>query len=296
MKKIINSISIIVFSKDRPLQLDGYLRSLLYFSDLDEKQITVLYKDSNEILYENLFGDYQFVNWIKEDKFMNNLTTVINNSSEYIMFGCDDVIFKDFIDINYALNTMFDRKDLFGFSLRLGRNIKPSPKNIVVEPSHITWNWKANNLSSWNYPWELDSTIYRKEDVLDILSQLDEKKIKNPNFFESEIAGNLSNYIKLYKMAAFHKSKSIVVTVNRVQETFKNEFDDSLATDVHSLYRIYLTGAKMDYLKISEKSNKHIHVGAEYFKLTGTTNYQLNLIMRFQFYCKKLRNFLKRSI
>jgi hypothetical protein len=287
-------LSIIVFSKDRPLQMQGYLESLLYFSEIDPQNITVLYKDCEEINYTKLINDFEKVNWIKESSFFQNLTTTINLSSKYIMFGCDDVIFKGVIDFDYALNVLNSNENVFGFSLRLGKNIKPFPKQVIYKDLHIEWGWKHSNLNSWNYPWELDSTIYRKDDVENIISKLNAQKISNPNFFEGEIASNPHHYIKKDCLASFNLSKSIVITVNRVQETFKNEFDNTLATDVISLNNVYMNGGKIDFLKISEMQNKHIHVGADFFKISGSKGYNVPLISRLKLFLIKVYNLLKR--
>ncbi len=55
--------SIIVFSKDRPMQLHGYLESLLYFSDAQESDITVLYFEVNGIDYSRVIKAFPSVNW-----------------------------------------------------------------------------------------------------------------------------------------------------------------------------------------------------------------------------------------
>lgn len=288
-----NNLSIIVFSKDRSLQLQGYIESLIYFSKINSNCITVLYKDSEKVSYTKLFKDFPNINWVKENLFFEDLFSNIKKSKEYIMFGCDDVIFKDHIDFNYALNVLLNNNDIFGFSLRLGKNIIPLPKQLTTNDKHIEWNWKNTDLDSWNYPWELDSTIYRKNDVLDILTNLNKLEIKNPNFLESEVAFNKIFYVQKEYLSSFNISKSIVITINRVQDNFQNRYDDSFKTDIETLHGIYNKGAKIDFLKISKLKNKKIHVGARFFKIIGSNEYNYSLVQQIKTILNKFKNLLK---
>jgi len=290
----IKDLSIVVFSKDRPLQLQGYIASLLFFGKIKQNNITIIYKIDEEFSYVKLTKDYPEIKWIGEGDFYEDLVNCLAQASDYIMFGCDDVVFKDHIDFAYALNILSNNDMVFGFSLRLGDNIKPAPNYVENDDLHNVWNWNLSTLSSWNYPWELDSTIYRKADVIKILKQLTSKKIKNPNFFESEVANAPTLYIDRNCLASFKSSKSIVLTVNRVQDNFNNEFDDSLATDVRSLNAVYKNGGKLDYLAIAKMPNKRIHVGAEYFKITGSEGYDFTIYVLLKKTVKKIQTALKR--
>lgn len=61
---------------------------------------------------------------------------------------------------------------------------------------------------------------------------------------------------------------AIVITVNRVQETHQNGFDDSMLTDIYSLDKLYNDEDNtLDIDKIAAMDNHMIHVGAEYFVL-----------------------------
>jgi hypothetical protein len=290
----INNLSIVVFSKDRPLQLQGYIESLLFFGKVKQNNITVIYKIDEEFSYVKLTKNYPEIKWIGEVNFYEDLLDCLEQTSEYIMFGCDDVIFKGNIDFAYALNVLSNNDKVFGFSLRLGNNIKPLPNYVETGSIHNVWNWKLSNLSSWNYPWELDSTIYRKTDVIKISKQLKSKQIKNPNYFESEVANATNLYIDRDCLASFKSSKSIVLTVNRVQDNFSNEFDDSLATDIKSLNMVYKNGGKLDFLAISNLPNKRIHVGAEYFKISGSEGYDITFFFYLKKVVRKMQGVLKR--
>ena len=291
-------VSVIVFTKDRPMQLHAYLESLFYFSDLKESQVFIIYKQNEKISYKNVKKEYPKCSWILESNFYDDLLTVINKSSEYILFGCDDVVYKNKILINYAENLLLKNEGIFGYSFRLGTNIKPVPKTIMVVDEHIEWNWNDVSEGYYNYPWELVGTLYRKVDVLSLLNNADEK-ITNPNYLEGAFAVNPRNYINRAKLACFNgTNQALIITVNRVQDTHPmNSVDSSGDTDIYYLNSLYNEkNKKLDIKKISQLKNNDIHVGSEYFILEGDSFIKWNpvihsikmLYKRILFHAKKL--------
>lgn len=259
-------LSIIVFSKDRALQLHGYLESLLRFSEVKCNDITVLYKDNKKISYKKIIDTFPDVNWVCENNFLDDLKNIILKSNDYIMFGCDDVIFKSDFDVSKAIQIMSKNADIFGFSLRLGKNIEPRPSNFIIDSHYLEWNWKESTEAHWNYPWELDSTIYRKIDIKELICD-SSIHFKNPNYLEGDIAENAKKLIKRNRLASFSDSKSIVITVNRVQDTHPNYYDSSSNTAIGILYKRYLKGDRLDIESISKIENTIIHVDSQYFIL-----------------------------
>ncbi len=77
------NVNVIVFSKDRALQLEATLRSLLkYTSDLDPSSITVLYKTSHPryaAQYGTLSESYPQVNFVRENHFRKDLLNILFN-------------------------------------------------------------------------------------------------------------------------------------------------------------------------------------------------------------------------
>lgn len=263
------NISIIVFSKGRPMQMHAYLESLLKFSDAGQEWISVLYCETKNIRYEKLMKSFPGVNWIKERKFEEDLKETIKKAGDYIMFGCDDVVFTGKFSIKKAADYLEQNPQVFGFSMRLGENIRPCPQNLSKDETVLEWKWDDCKEQHYNYPWELDCTLYRKEDVLRMTME-EETPIKNPNYYEAMInPDNRGGRIPRKHMASNKKSgKAVVITVNRVQDTHQNGFDDSMLTDIYSLDRLYNDEDNtLDIEKISGMDNDKIHVGAEYFIL-----------------------------
>lgn len=260
--------TVIVFSKDRPMQIHGYLESLFKFSGCREEKVYVLYKEVLPIRYDKVKSYFPYVKWIAENRFERQLREIVAKADDYIMFGCDDVIFKDAFDFRQMENYLEENEDVFGFSLRLGRNIRPVPKKIKKKVGICSWNWRKNT-GHYGYPWELDCTLYRKEDILDIFQKVG--VINSPNYLESIPEEAPGDYIKRNKMASYDsESKAVVITINRVQDTHLNEVDNSHVTDVLSLYIKYQYENRfLDLNKIQMKKNRQVHVGSDFFVLTS---------------------------
>lgn len=287
-------ISIIVFSKGRPMQLHAYLESLLQFSDAKQEQITILYCETEGIRYEKVMRAFPKVNWIIEKKFETNLKEAINDAGEYIMFGCDDVVFTHPFSLQRAQEYLHTHDQVFGFSMRLGANILPQPQNLSEEKDVFEWIWKDCKEQHYNYPWELDCTLYRKADIVRMIEE-EENPVKNPNFFEAMVTPEQreKRIPRTHMACNRERGCAIVITVNRVQDTHQNGFDDSMLTDIFSLDKQYNEEDNtLDIDKIAQMDNSVIHVGAEYFILRKSAKgYSQKRI-----YKRKLKEFLQKAM
>lgn len=260
--------SILVFSKDRPMQLHAYLESLFLFSDVHARDVIILLRETPDIDYSRVVSAFPSVRWIKEQNFHSDLVGAINASEDYIMFGCDDVVFTGAFNLDFAKNILSENNDIFGFSFRLGNNIQPQPKNLSDSHEYRKWCWFEAKELHYNYPWELDCTLYRKLDIQQMLN-IYGASVKSPNYFESDFAIDIKKYIFRPNLACHNeRSKALVITVNAVQDTHQNGFDDIKPTDIHRLNNLYnKKNNKLDIKAISEMENPTIHVGSEYFLL-----------------------------
>jgi hypothetical protein len=260
--------TIIVFSKDRPMQLHAYLESLLLFSDVEEGDLAILFNRTPQIDYEKVVSTFPNVKWVEEKSFHVDLTNMINASNDCIMFGCDDVVFTAPFSLNVAKDVLKKSDDIFGFSLRLGVNIQPAPKDLLVSTQYLKWNWQTTTVLHYNYPWELDCTLYRKADIQSMLASFG-NAIKSPNYFEGDFAKEPKKYISRPYLACFNgASKAIVITVNAVQDTHPNGFDNKKPTDIFSLCNLYnIRHNKLDIKAIAKIKNHQIHVGSNFFLL-----------------------------
>lgn len=256
------------------MQLHAYLESLFSFSDVRTDDVSVLLRQHPDIDYSRVMRSFPNIHWIKESDFHTDLVNAINNANHYIMFGCDDVVFTGSFSLEDGKKVLNQNEDIFGFTYRLGNNIQPQPKNIATSDRYLQWSWLEAKEPHYNYPWELDCTLYRKSDIQNMLKEHG-KKIKSPNYFEGDFAVNAKKFITRPNLACLNDcSKAIVITVNAVQNTHQNGFDCNKATDIYSLNGLYnVKSNKLDIKAISKIKNKIIHVGSEYFILE---NYDAN--------------------
>jgi hypothetical protein len=161
-------ISVIVFSKDRPLQLQAYLESLFYYSSIKEDAIYVLYQPTQSISYQELIRKNPNIHWVEETNFTADLITIINEAKDFILWGCDDVFFKSFFDLNICIKALSQDPKIFGFALRLGENIQPNVE-MISRGDYLLCDWTKAPQGYWSYPWEVSASIYRKSDVMEFI-------------------------------------------------------------------------------------------------------------------------------
>ena len=94
-------ISNIVFTKNRPLQFEGYLEGLYRNFPEELIQTYILYKQElfdNE--YQQLFQRYSNCIVVRENDFSTDFFKILNQlNTKYMLFGIDDVVYFDSVDI-----------------------------------------------------------------------------------------------------------------------------------------------------------------------------------------------------
>ena len=262
-------LSVICFSKDRPLQLEGYIQSFFFYSNLPPNALSILYTDSPETSYNALVLKYPLINWVRETEFHSDLTRLVKAANKHILFGCDDVFFNDHFDVNISVACLVKDPDLFGFSLRLGLNVHlDSLPRLYIDGEVMKWEWGSAPEGHWSFPWEVSATIYRQDFVLTYLK--DTPEVTNPNRFEGFLANSRRDVSRKIgsKLACFERSKCMILQVNRVQDEFPNEFDDSSKTTIAELYIAHVAGRQLDWPRFHQAKNRVIHVDSKYFRLT----------------------------
>ncbi len=171
------TISNIVFTKNRPLQLEGYLASLYKHFPADLIQTFVLWKQQLFTeQYQQLFEHFPSCTVIKEDDFSSDFFNILNQTNtKYILFGIDDVVYFDSVPFEIIEQT-FDRfDDIFGFSLRFGGNVLTNGGEKITETDVggqkiYKINWQQGRSKTTRYPFELCATVYRTELAKEIIN------------------------------------------------------------------------------------------------------------------------------
>jgi hypothetical protein len=175
VRKAMN-ITNVVFTKNRPMQLHGYLESLRRFYSSDKIHTIVLYKEDlfgNE--YEMLFREFSGITVVREQDFHSDFLRIISDiNTEYVLFGVDDVLFFDSVPlklIERAFNS--HAKTMYGFSLRIGPNEQIKNDIDAGNLSKQRWDDQEYYLLDWtrglspvsSYPFELCATVYKTEEI-----------------------------------------------------------------------------------------------------------------------------------
>lgn len=223
---------IIIFSKDRPIQLYALLESL----KLNLKgygKIHVLYSacdDEFEKGYNNIFETFgSEVNGYRETKsFRDELIALLNKiTSKYMFFLVDDIFFIQPTDLSLLKD--FDlKKNLF--SLRMGRNITknygkedilPQPELTTPKNGFISWDWKGGK-KGWGYPTSVDGHIFITEEIVKLTNA---SSFHSPNTYEPALRDFQFIYYKR-KGLAFEKASIVNVPCNKVQIDNNNKHGD----------------------------------------------------------------------
>lgn len=187
-------LNIVIFSKDRALQLDSLLQSIKDHFLIPVESIVVLYLPTNAKYaagYEMLKGKniIDRLHWVEDIAFRNNLISICSGfaAESNIMFLVDDnIVFRQFNDL--PLLGLLSKRHLF-ISLRADRRyVTDRVPQFVREQRFLEWKWRAffekHGNSTWHYPFSVDGNIFRTSDVTRLLRSI---SFKAPNSLEANM-------------------------------------------------------------------------------------------------------------
>ena len=229
-------IDLIVFSKNRAMQLDCLLRSLDEYTDpIFRKKVIYTFTTSDKRFergYELLKKLHPNVQFIKEENLKAN---ILSNMNSYLtcMMVDDQIMFKQCPHIPML-------KENQCFSLRLGGNIS--------EP-HIS------------YPMSIDGHVFRTEDIKPLIESI---SFNNPNILEKKLQRFKKGWDILWK-----EQVMVSIPCNRVSDkshcAYTGEYTE------HTLTEFFLRGSEIDYHKMNFKNLNNVHADIRYaFRLRET--------------------------
>jgi len=309
MSKLVSNI---VFTRNRPLQLDAYLESLYRHLPPDKIQTYVIYKvDLFDEQYSELFERFADCVVIREKDFHDDFMDLFETlDTEYILFGTDDMIYFDSVDLE-LVNKTFEKFDdeIFGFTLKFGpetlKATDDTPIVIGTGPERLhKINWKKAKNRHVAYPFDVSCTIYRMDLVREILShaakespllkklfarnsarvRLLRRIISMKNFLVSidtfrnpnELEGYCYRWCKTHRRLSpsylyFQRFCACPIQVNRVNTAVDNPVCGTGEHTVEALNEKYKQGYKFDISSIEQNKPKSLLVGEQYFKLTKSS-------------------------
>ena len=281
-----NNIATLIFSKNRPLQLDLLLNSF-YLNCLQpcSTDIYVIYicddqyKTSySQLIKEQIKKERNNIYFIYEKDFQSFKSSFVYNirNYEYIMFLVDDNIFTNKFDLSQIKSLLDYNLDAIGFSLRLGKNTnfcyplnKKQEIPKVVEHNYVinfssmydlmnkgffpeldfrvfAFDWTKSQLD-FSYPLEISSSIYRIKDIRYLLENL---RYKNPNELEAQLYANLHYFYGKPKLLSYYRSIAFCAPMNKVQNVaLNNRFSNMNMFSQESMLTMYENGFRIDPAK-----------------------------------------------
>ena len=191
-----SACSIIIFSKDRAMQLDALLRSMYHYS-LNPPKVFVLYNSSNQLFdsaYQELISAHKHkeAHFIKEVNFNQDLKSLfLKVTTPKVLFLVDDLMFKNQVD--FKRFSEVDTK-LFVASLRMGNHLRfsytlqreqkaPMFENNSEFQEMINWSYQQGELD-WAYPLSVDGHLFDTQEMKVLVEELN---YKAPNSFEEAL-------------------------------------------------------------------------------------------------------------
>ena len=257
--------TIIVFSKDRALQLDALIRSFYDCVENPPKMLVLYHCSSSEFeqAYEKLKRKNQSklnLTFVKENAFKTDLVELMRKvTTEKLLFLVDDIFFKSKFDFNVFLK--LDTKTYVP-SLRMAPHLNfaytlqqkqalPKLTELSKEEGFLSWDFKQAEFD-WAYPLSVDGHLFETKDFKIVVEALD---FKAPNSFEEALQVMLPLYQKK-RGVCFHESKIINIPCNKVQAENTNISGE---ISIQELNEKWLNGFIINYKEHLNIRNKSAH-------------------------------------
>lgn len=229
-------LTLIIFSKNRPLQLDFLLSSLkTYCSDLDTIKISVLYKVTTNRFaqaYNTLINRHSSIQFHQETNFYKQLCSLLGSSFTAFMVD-DNVCFRPF-SFAACVEQLQKIPNTIGYSLRLGQDFvgfRKEDEKLGESPGVVHWPSKSGDY--WNYPMEVSSSIYSTKLIREMVTNDPQAFITGPNRLEVFLWSKRS--IALPFLLYAEKSICICIPLNNVQDGGANLVFTGPGYDIDSL-------------------------------------------------------------
>jgi hypothetical protein len=192
----------IIFSRNRPAQLDLLLRSIERHMEPAETHI-IWHGSSRDFRagYRRVVSNPMQ----EEGAFADELRAVVNRAREPVTFFCDDDIVFRKVEGDPA--EALDDQRVLAHSLCLGRG----NRQMRLPDGFPVWDWTALRRHDFGYPCGIDGNTYRPKDVRVVLPGDD---ITNPTWFETMFHMRLRYLYHRPLMASFQEQSVVGVPVN----------------------------------------------------------------------------------
>lgn len=240
------SLDCLIFSRNRPAQLDLLLDSIREYMPSIHNTIHVLYSYTHDMYkhgYDRVMKRHHGISWKLQNNFMDDVRFIVSNfSKKYCLMLVDDGVFIRTPPMVDLLDNYTD--DVCTVSLRLSPSAKhctPAGKDMV-QPSlqdmgtYYKWDYtKCERHMDWGYPHGLDGNIFRTEYLKSMMNHIE---CNNPNELEARMISRIPDKPN---MLCGRETSWILISANRVA----NGNTPHMEQTVETLNETYTSGNEL---------------------------------------------------
>lgn len=258
-------IDVVIFSRNRSLQLYALLESLYFYTDAQQcANISVIFKYDKEHLdgLDEIKKKFSSIKFVDQSDFKSDVTNCLSSTNSFCTFFVDDIIFKKQCSLLEMCRILDLNRGILTFSMRMGMHLnfcyptgesQPIPDGLV-QNGYFVWDWRSGT-GDWNYPISVDGHVFRKDHVLEWIKLID---FDNPNQLEDrlQIAKRIS---QIFSCLCMTSSCVVNLPINRVQNEYKNKSGEETP---ENLKKIWDQKKKINFLSLSNINNNSAHYPA----------------------------------
>ena len=245
-------LKVVIFSKNRPLQLDLCLRSFQKFcGDARIQDVSVLYKadEGYQSSYETLKIENSVYGYLEETNFQQNVLDLLEGH-EQVLFVTDDSIWVSRFNLIEPSKLLTKNSDMLGFSFRLGKNVtycyslnqnQLIPNYEVVKKDIIKYCWTSGELD-FNYPLEISSSLFLTKIIQKCLKN---SVFNNPNMLEDVLANSRRLFLERPWIMSYEQSVAFGNPLNDVAK-HGNRFSQKEKFSAEEMLTKYQNGFRVN--------------------------------------------------
>lgn len=245
----------IVFSKDRAMQLDAFLRSYeAHVSTTDN--VFVLYHAStgrHDWAYDEVFLRHRWATPRRGTAaFKRDFLGLLPSAGSVVFFVDDQVFIRPW--------TVIDKPGLsLRHGLHLTRNYNSNDAAQPLPPyrmdgEFVMWRWEDGQLA-WAYPLSVDGHVFGASEMATLLGCLE---FTSPNTLESAMQRYLPAFA--YREGICYTETRVVnIPWNRVQDECPNRCADDRLTSADEMLRHWEMGCQIDLTPLMGILNESVH-------------------------------------
>jgi hypothetical protein len=280
------SITALIFSRDRAMQLDATIRSFSRHCVKEQNwndpvgtrlKKVVLFKATtpqHAAQYERLRQAWPEWQFVAETWFHQNLMQILEGSYAALFMVDDCLWVAPFDPARDAVS--FEYKRVMGISYRLGKNTtynypgdrQQQAPEMVFEHRLWSFDWTGAD-GDFGYPMEVSSSMYRTADVMPLISAF--SNMRNPNDLESGLVGFAGGYVERRPLLlCYETSRAFCAPMNVVTETVKNRVSELTGFYTTNVLRDrFERGVRIDVSKLDGYVPKSCHEEIDILGMMG---------------------------